>query len=596
MRATAAHLGDLDIFRGLGPDERTALAERFQYRAVEGGAHLIREGEASRRLYIVVSGRFAVSRGDGPVLAVIARGEPVGEIGFFTNAARTADVIALRDSEVLAIERSDFDALAETEPILWRSTMIALARRLESATAQTMIARTQPSQPRTVLVCPAGRGQVSRDFGFALEDALAALAASAMLLDEAVIRDATGETDISAPEVGRWLNAQEAAHDLTLWLASGEETDWARKAVRQADAALLVATEGPETLGAVERWAAERLGPEEIRLAVPEGRASPWLETRRVGASHRVGTPREIDSLARFLCGKARGLVLGGGGALAGAHVGTVFALREAGVEFDSFAGTSAGGAIAGALALGLDREEIIARCEDIFLANRALKHWTVPRHGLIDATVVDAMVRKHYGTGLIEDLPAPFRAIATDLSDGDMHVMARGPLWQAIRATCSIPVLLPPFIDGDGRILVDGGITDNLPVDPMRASKRGPNLAIMLGQARWRRARHSYDAYPGRGALLLETLLPWRKSAIKAPRLGQIMTRSMLLGSDAASQRALARADVVFNPPLPKGMGITDWKRFKALERDSRDWAKAEIERRLRKDPTALDAFRQAT
>jgi len=277
---------------------------------------------------------------------------------------------------------------------------------------------------------------------------------------------------------------------------------------------------------------------------------------------------------------------------LAGAHVGIVFALREAGLDFDSFAGTSAGSAISGALALGLGRKEIIERCEDIFLTNRALKRWTMPRYGLIDPTVVDAMVQKHYGHGSIEDLSFPFRAIATDLSDNAMHVMERGLLWEAVRASCSIPVLLPPFIDGDGRILVDGGITDNLSLNPLRKSKRGPNTAIMLGQPRWRRATYQYQDYPTRGAQFRESLVPWKKSAFKAPRLGQIMTRSMLLASDAASQDALRRADLVFIPPLPKGMGITDWNRFKSLESDTYEWAKAEIGRRLEEDPTTFDTF----
>jgi hypothetical protein len=66
-----------------------------------------------------------------------------------------------------------------------------------------------------------------------------------------------------------------------------------------------------------------------------------------------------------------------------------------------------------------------------------------------------------------------------------------------------------------------------------------------------------------------------------------------MLLASDGASQEALSRAEATFLPPIPKGMGIIDWKRFRKLEADTYEWAKAEIDRRLAEDPAALDTFR---
>jgi len=593
MRADLLHFDDLDLFRGLSVDEKVRLAERFSYRTVEGGQMLLREGDDAKHLHIVKSGRFSVSRGGGPTLAVIARGEPLGEIAFFNGGKRTADVTALRDSEVLSIDRSDFDVLADAQPVLWRSIVLALTTRLDAVMAKTVDDGLVPSQPSTVALCPAGGGDVPRAFADGLVRALATLGKKARFLDVDILRAEAGGADVASPEANRWLDAQEAAHDLTLWIVPPTADEWAQKAIRQADAALIVTTENPAFFSPVEALIASRLSASETRLAVTSGLASDWLAGRKAGAVHRATSDADIFALARFLCGKARGLALGGGGALAGAHVGLVFALREAGVDFDTFAGTSAGAAIAGALALGFGREEIIERCDDIFLTNRALKRWTFPRYGLVDPATVDEMVRYHYGSGLIEDMPHPFRAVATDLSDNAAYIMQRGPLWHAIRASCSIPVLLPPFIDGAGRILVDGGITDNLPVDPLRSSKRGPNAAVVLGPARWRRATYQYSDYPARGALIREKLTPWRKPGIRAPRLGQIMTRSMLLASDAASQEALQRADLVFQPPVPKGMGITDWKRFKPLAQDTYEWAKVEIDRRLTEDPNAFDAFR---
>ena len=505
MQASPHHFDDLDIFRGLSADEQDALARLFEYRLIPGGRRLITQGDPANNLHIIISGRFAVAREDSPTLAFIARGEPVGEIAFFNGGNRTAHVTALRDSEVLSISRADFDALADKQPMLWRSTVMALANRLVKATDSRDSDTDDVPAARTLILCPAGKQPVSLDFAFKLIEALHALGMNAVLLDEKTARASSGGAALESPEMNRWLAAHEAAHDLVVWFAPDEANEWAQKAVRQADAAVLVGSSSPTEIGAVEQLVFDRLTPSDIRLALVNGLSSAWLSDRVVGGHHRAETAPQVVALARFLCGRARGLVLGGGGALCGAHVAMVFAMREAGLDFDSFAGTSAGAAVAAALAMDFDRTEIIERVKDIFLTNKALKRWTLPKFGLIDPAVVDQMLKHHYGHGMVEDLPHPFFAMATDLADNAEYVMERGPLWEAIRASCSVPVLLPPMIDAEGRILVDGGITDNLPVDQMRRRKRGPNAAIMLGQAKWRRAAYQYKDYPNRAQLIRE-------------------------------------------------------------------------------------------
>lgn len=593
MKSDTARLADLDIFRALAPDDRTRFIGQLELNAVPGGEKLLRQGESADSFHIVVSGRFAVIRNGGAPLALIGRGEPVGEIAFFTGGTRTADVTATRDSEVLTLSRAHFDALAEANPALWRSVVMALATRLETATAIHAPPPAPPAQPRTVVIAPAGGGAMPEGFAAALAIAVSAHGMMGRLLDEPAVRQAMEGAPLDAPETNRWLAAQEADHDLLLFAIGRDADDWARKAVRQADASVLVGGGDPAQTSAVETLIAERLRPADIHLAVTEGQPSQWLEGRTVGAHHRAEGSAGIAALARFLSGTARGLVLGGGGALCGAHVGVAFALREAGVGFESYGGTSAGAAVGAALAMEMPRAEIIERCKDIFLTNKSLRRWTIPRYGLVDPETVDRLVRTHYGEGQVEDMRHPFFAMATDLADSAAHVMDRGPLWQAMRATCSIPVLLPPIIDAEGRILVDGGILDNLPVDRMRARKRGPNIAVVLGPTRWRRANFRYSDYPSRRALLAETVTPWKKrQRLKAPRATQVLTRSILLASDAEAQDALCRAEVVFQPPLPKGMGIMAWHRFEAHEQDSYDWARAEIDRRLKEDPEVLADF----
>ena len=113
-------------------------------------------------------------------------------------------------------------------------------------------------------------------------------------------------------------------------------------------------------------------------------------------------------------------------------------------------------------------------------MRRRALNRFTWPRYGLLDHGVFDEELQRLY-PGRIEDAWRPFFAVATDLSTFSVCVMREGPLWQAIRASCSIPGVLPPFFDANGHMLVDGGVADNIPVSVMHSLKTGPNLVIDL-------------------------------------------------------------------------------------------------------------------
>ena len=197
----------------------------------------------------------------------------------------------------------------------------------------------------------------------------------------------------------------------------------------------------------------------------------------------------DVESLVRFLTGRAVGLIAGGGGAFGPAHVGIFKAFRERGVAFDIYGGSSVGSAMAGAFAILASPDEIRSAVQETFVRRRALNRFTWPRYGLLDHGVFDEELRRLY-PGRIEDAWRPYFAVATNLSTFSIHVMREGPLWQAIRASCAIPGVLPPFFDASGHMLVDGGVADNVPVGVMHALKAGPNLVIDLRP----RAHFRYD------------------------------------------------------------------------------------------------------
>ena len=115
-----------------------------------------------------------------------------------------------------------------------------------------------------------------------------------------------------------------------------------------------------------------------------------------------------------------------------------------------------------------------------------------------------------------------PYFAVATVL-DGSAqgpYLLRRGPLWKAVRASGSLPAVLPPVLTEDGRLLVDGGLVDNVPLGSMKTLKGGPNLVVHFGlRDMQQRFEADYMTIPGRWGLLRQMLTPGgrRKLASRA-------------------------------------------------------------------------------
>jgi len=175
------------------------------------------------------------------------------------------------------------------------------------------------------------------------------------------------------------------------------------------------------------------------------------------------------------------GLALGGGGSRGFAHLGVYRALCELGVPVSCIAGTSIG-SIAGALiASGRERRAADwARDSDwrklppLFLR----PHW--PRRALLASEKIEGLLRKMIGAETFSDLKVPFAAVASDLFGGETTVMRSGDLLSAVRASMAIPGVFEPVVR-DGRILVDGGLSDPVPVDVCRAMGADAVIAVDL-------------------------------------------------------------------------------------------------------------------
>jgi len=162
------------------------------------------------------------------------------------------------------------------------------------------------------------------------------------------------------------------------------------------------------------------------------------------------------------------GLALSGGSTYGAAHVGVLQVLEGAGIKPDVVAGTSAGALVGAAYCAGVPLPEIERLFNSIDWPSLIRISLKKPL-SIFDTQPMEAFLKQAIGDIEFKDLKIPFNAIACDINTGEKIILDHGPLAQAVRASAAIPGLFSP-VEIESRVLVDGGIVDNLPVNQVRA------------------------------------------------------------------------------------------------------------------------------
>lgn len=285
-----------------------------------------------------------------------------------------------------------------------------------------------------------------------------------------------------------------------------------------------------------------------------------------LGVPVNTTEPDDASALRAAVRGRRVGLALGSGSARGLAHIGVIGALRQIGITVDFVAGTSIGAVIGSLFAAGqierataeflaFDWKNVVGLLDPVF-----------PRSGLIDGGKVADFLRAHVGATTFEQLGVPLRVVASDLQDGKEVVFASGDLVEAVRASIAVPgVLTPKRIDG--RILVDGGLVNPVPISTVRAMGAEFVVAVDLNHdlVEGRLSRHRPAARSGAQAKarLLEALRA-RHGALFAQFESWLQEEPLpgifevLLGSLSIMQARITEAnlevdapDLLVRPPL---------------------------------------------
>jgi NTE family protein len=248
-------------------------------------------------------------------------------------------------------------------------------------------------------------------------------------------------------------------------------------------------------------------------------------------------------------------VVLSGGGARAYAHIGVLKALRELDVAVDLIGGTSMGAVIAAGVAIGWDAQEMDQRIREAFVATSPLSDLAMPFLALTRGVEVDRRLEQHFGDVEISDLWMPFFCVSTNLTTGLLKEHRAGRLRDALRASISLPGILPPVVEG-GEVLVDGALVRNLPADLMRERHDGLTLGVDVAHAAGLEPE-DLEFHP-KG-------LQWLTSGgwHKGPPIVSVLIRSATLPTAKIMALGVSEhLDVLIAPELD-GIGLQDWKAY---------------------------------
>lgn len=479
-------LKTISYFKSLPESSIVKLSEQFQPVLVQSGEIIINEGEQGDGLYIVQNGRLLVIRlinNQQQVIGEIINGDLLGELSLFTQQPRAATVLAIRDSFLWKLSKEQFELFVEKNakhimPLV-RAAILRLLKPVEF----------RPQAIHSIALVPVEHYFIEKEFIRALVKQLSC-SASVLLINSLFIKNQFKELknenslklEFNDPRVTQWLNEQEQNYTYVFYETDDINTEWTRLCLRQADKIILLAdaNDSPK-LGEIEQYLFFSLEktyrpPIELFIFHDEQVFIPaateeWLKERSVKSYQhfKKENNEELKRIARLILGHGIGLVLGGGGAKSFAHIGVYKALCELNIPVDFVGGTSMGSVITAGIAMNFTGEQMREYICNHMINNKKFNDYTLPTVSLLGGGGWGSALKSIFGETCIEDLWRSFFCVVSNFTLRKAEILKHGLVYKAVRASVSLPGIVPPISNEENELLIDGGIFNNVPVDVMR-------------------------------------------------------------------------------------------------------------------------------
>jgi predicted acylesterase/phospholipase RssA/CRP-like cAMP-binding protein len=553
MHRALEWLRNVRLLSALPDEQLERISQGIRERRLTAGEWIFRQGEEGDRLFIVGSGWVEVVD-EGPpeaVIRVLRRGDALGELALLGAGQRSASARAARDTTLLELPREAFERLIREEP----EFALSLTRSIGSQLAASRAPLTESSPPRTIAVVGLDRGARELHADRLLVDALKPFGRLARL---------------DGGSLSTLEQAEQDAERVILDAAAGPTDPWSALCLSEADLILAVASAAPDG-----EWLQQADVLRGCELVLVGARVLPGLyerlRPREVYVIRPAGLPATFGQIARRISGRAPGIVLSGGGARALAHLGVLDELTAAGIHFDRVAGVSLGSVVAASLAADFSADAVRQGLARGFVETNPSGDYVPPLYSLTRGARVRRLLVDAFGDRLIEELPRRFFCLSCDLAAREVVVHRQGRLVDALYPSLAIPGVFPPVSTADGRLLVDGGVMDNLPVARMAQRPEGPVVAVDVS------ARTGLFHRPTRGQLELAERRLRRVltgSDRDLPRLAETIIAAITVGSSDTALQAHLNADLVITPAVD-GVGVTEWNALSRVRELGREAAR---------------------
>ncbi|KAK7063789.1 lysophospholipase NTE1 [Favolaschia claudopus] len=619
---------------------------------VNAGQVLWRPEDISDSFYIVINGRLrAITEDDKGVVTITGeygQGDTVGELDVITSSTRRNTVHAIRDTELIRMPQTLFNAISARNP----ETTAQLLRMIASRVRDEVDSSSSATQPRkssdnnnlkTVAIIPVSRQVPVDAFARKLQAALEGIGATTSYLNQASISNHLGRhafTRMGKLKAAGWLADQEQKYRTVLYVAdSPVNSSWTQTCIRQADCVMVVGMGDDPSIGEYERLllSMKTTARKELVLLHPDrtvvpGSTREWLKNRPWVHQHihvelpglvlpitkppphkdpdavttlknlkdkvqseiqkfrksgvdprpqRLPHINDFSRLARRICGKSIGLVLGGGGARGIAHLGLIRALEEYGIPIDHIGGTSIGAFIGGLYAREGDIISSAGRAKHFSgrMGNiwRILSDVTYPLVAYTTGHEFNRGIYKAFYDLHIEDMWLPFFCNTTNILTSRMEIHDNGYAWRFIRASMTLVGLLPPLCN-DGGMLVDGGYMDNLPVSAMFSLGASSVFACDVGGLDDNTPRNFGDTISG-WWLLINRWNPFSNARL-VPPITEIQSRLQYVSSVKTLEDAKVARDCLYLSMPVQDYGTLQFSKFEELQAKGYEAAVAILEK----------------